>query len=536
MEKLILFIFIVQATYTLYFLKKPLHIIQQNLYNENNRYGKWIYKNKDQSLFNLHIYAIIFNVLYLFSNNEKLDYLFLTLSLIVYFVSFYFVIMKRKIEQTKKPLVITSRIKRLIVTTLIIYSIPYFLLIFMGEYYSPLFIAINSILITFIYFIIYLTNIINYPIERMIYHKFRRQAINKLKSMPYLKIIGITGSYGKTSTKNILNDILNVKFNSFKTDKSINTFNGIMITINNKLSKFEEIFITEMGAYVKGEINGLCKLVNPRYGIITNIGTAHLETFGSQENIQSGKMELIEYLPSNGIGILNKDDILQRDYKIKNPNKCEIVWIGIESKDVDYQAIDIKYTNSGTKFNILIKGDKKKYPMETVLLGYHNIYNILSSIALAHKLGLNLEEIAIGVKRVKPIEHRLELKKFNKFYQIDDAYNSNPTGAKGALDILDMMDGYKVVVTPGMIELGEKEAELNKIFGNQIAKVADKVILVGEKQTKPIYKGLIEKKFKKDDIIVINDVIEAYKIINDLKVKKDIYALFENDLPDIYNE
>lgn len=535
MENIIYLISIIQFVYTIYVLKKPLHTLQQNLYNENNRYYRWIFKNKNISFGELHLYALFFAILFIFTINEYLQYLFLSLMIIVYLVSFYFVHKKRKQEQTKKPLVYTKRIKRLLVTILILYIIPYILFIYANKYYDLLLIT-NSLMIILVYLIVFLANIINYPIERMIYHKFRRQAVNKLKSMPHLKIIGITGSYGKTSTKNILNDILNVKFNSFKTDKSINTFNGIMITINNKLDKFEDIFITEMGAYVKGEINGLCKLVNPKYGIITNIGKAHLETFGSEKNIQTGKMELIEYLPSDGIGVLNKDDINQKDYEIKNPNHCEIVWVGITAKDVDYKATDIKYTNKGCTFNLEIKGDKKKYPMETSLLGVHNIYNILSSIALAHKLGLSIKDITTGVKRVKSIEHRLELKRIGKFYMIDDAYNSNPSGAKAALDVLGLMDGYKVVVTPGMIELGAKEKELNKIFGNQISEVADKVILVGEKQTKPIYEGLIAKKYNKENIIVTNDVVEAYKIINDIKVKEDIYALFENDLPDIYNE
>lgn len=535
MEAFILLVFFIEFIYTIFFLKKPLHILQQNLYNENNRYGKWIIKNPNQSLLNLHIYSIVFSILYIFSRNIILDYLFVGSILLVYLISFYYVNKKRKTEQTKKPLVITSRVKRLIFTTIILYLIPYLLFIVCNKYFDLLLLT-NAILISLIYFVLYISNIINYPIERLIFHKYRRQAVNKLKSMTQLKIVGITGSYGKTSTKNILNDILNVKYNSFKTDKSINTFNGIMMTINNKMTKFEDIFISELGAYVKGEIHRLCKLVNPKYGIITNIGTAHLETFGSEENIQTGKMELIEYLPSDGIGVLNKDDPKQKNCKIKNENPAEIVWIGINEKDVDYRAVDIKYTNKGTKFNLVVKNDNKKYPMQTSLLGLHNIYNILSSIALAHKFGLSFEEIALGVKKVKSIEHRLELKKFAKFYQIDDAYNSNPVGAKAALDVLNLMDGYKVVVTPGMIELGEKEDELNKEFGKEIAEVADLTILVGQKKTKPIYEGLISKKYKKDNIIVINDVVEAYKIINNLKVKKEIYALFENDLPDIYNE
>ena len=135
------------------------------------------------------------------------------------------------------------------------------------------------------------------------------------------------------------------------------------------------------------------------------------------------------------------------------------------------------------------------------------------------------------------MEHRLEIKKLGNMYQIDDAYNSNPVGAKMATEVLGMMPGTKVVVTPGMIELGEKEEEYNRIFGRQIAKVADYVVLVGEKRTQPIYKGLLDAGYEKDNIFIINDVRDAYPLIsNKLKGQDDIYALFENDLPDTYNE
>ena len=141
-----------------------------------------------------------------------------------------------------------------------------------------------------------------------------------------------------------------------------------------------------------------------------------------------------------------------------------------------------------------------------------------------------------AVKKVKPVEHRLELKRLGDFYQIDDAYNSNPIGAKNALDVLNLMKGTKVVVTPGMVELGEKEEEYNREFGRQISEVADKVILIGEKRTKPIKQGLIDKKFDEDNIYVLNDVRDAYVLINKFKEKDDLYALFENDLPDTYTE
>ena len=355
--------------------------------------------------------------------------------------------------------------------------------------------------------------------------------------MNNLKIVGITGSYGKTSSKNILADILNVKYNAFPTPKNLNTYNGLIMSINNHMDKFTDVFIAEMGAYVKGEIAGLCKLVKPKYGIITKIGTAHLESFGSEKNIEDGKFELIESLPADGIGVLNADDPKQLNHKLKN--KVKIVWIGIENKNADVRATNIKCTSEGTKFDVIFKGDKKNYPFETKLLGSHNVYNILAGIALGKEFGIDIEDLQKSVKSVKPIEHRLELKKIGKFYMIDDAYNSNPVGAKNAVDVLSMMNGTKIVVTPGMIELGEKEDELNKEFGKQIGNSkTDYVVLIGKEKTKPIKEGLEETDFNKDNIIVYNDVREAYNFINGLTVgnKKDVYALFENDLPDMYNE
>ena len=532
---LVCLLFFVMLLYIINTCSKSIHMLQQNLYNENNRYLKWIFKNKRISFINLNLYGILFSAFLFFSVSQILDTFFLLILISVYVVSLFIDKEKRKQDQNKKPLVITKRVKRLIVTISIIYILPV-LFFFINTENRNICLLVLSILTSLNFLVVYLANIINYPIERMIYHHFEKLAKNKLKSMTNLKIIGITGSYGKTSSKNILNDILNVKFNSLPTPKSINTFNGIMITINNKLSKFDDVFIAEMGAYVKGEINGLCKLVGPKYGIITSIGTAHLETFGSEQNIIDGKMELIEYLPSDGVGVLNKDDEKQRNYKIKNKNKCKILWIGIDNEDVDVRATNIECSYKGTSFDVIFKDAKKEYHFETKLLGKHNVYNILSSLALGYEFGISIKDLQQAVKKVKPVEHRLELKKLGNFYQIDDAYNSNPIGAKNALDVLALMNGTKVVVTPGMIELGEKEKELNREFGRQISSVADKVILIGEKRTKPIKEGLIDKNFNEDDIYVLNDVRDSYVLLEKFKTKKELYALFENDLPDTYTE
>lgn len=515
--------------------KRSLHMLQSNLYNENNRYLKWVMKNL-KDFVGIDIIAIIisiFGVLTIY-NNQNLTILFCIIIMAIFGI--VGLTWNRKIvnDQNKKKLVVTARIKRLIVTITILHIIPMLILEWNYDNYlvTWIIILIEAIALWLNYLVTLIAMFINTPVEKTVYLYYKTKAQNKLKSMNNLKIIGITGSYGKTSSKNILAEILNVKYNTLPTPRNLNTFNGLIMTVNNHMDKFTEIFIAEMGAYVRGEIARLCKLVKPKYGILTTIGTAHLESFGSQENIQKGKFELIESLPLDGFGVLNGDDPLQVSYKLKN--KVKTIWIGIDNKNVDVRAENIKCSNKGTSFDVEIKG--KKYRFETKLLGRHNVYNILSAIACGLEFDIDVEDLQSAVSRVKPIEHRLELKKIGNFYQIDDAYNSNPVGAKNACEILGMMPGMKIVVTPGMIELGELEDELNSKFGEQIAEVADMAILIGEKKTRPIKEGLIKKGFDKDKIIVFNDVRDAYPFIMEQATRKDIYALFENDLPDTFNE
>lgn len=513
--------------------RKVLHMLQQNLYNENNRYLKWIIKNPKYVFLSLDFISMIFLLLSWLIDNKLSSIILMIMAIILYLLEICRIISLRKNEKVKKDLVFTKRIKRLVVTSSIIFIIP--LIIYIFNYnYGEFLLFVASLMTYLSYFIIYVAKIINTPIEKFVYRYYETKAKNKLKNMNHLRTIGITGSYGKTSSKNILNDILNTKYITRPTPKNLNTEYGLMITINNYLDKFDEVFIAEMGAYKKGEIKKLCNLVHPKYGILTTIGLQHLETFGSKENIIKTKFELIESLPDDGVAVLNMDDPKQVSYEIKS--KCKKVWIAIDNKDADIYASNIEYSYKGSKFDVTFKGDRKKYKFETKLLGSHNIYNILASIALGKEFNMSISELQKGVNKVRPIESRLELRDYGYMYQINDAYNSNPIGAKVALDVLKLMPGTKVVVTPGMTELGEKEKELNNIFGSQIAQAADYVILVGEKRTKPIFKGLVETGYDKDKIYVVNDVYDAYKLLQKIKTQNKIYALFENDLPDIYNE
>ena len=508
--------YIIYLIYIFVRSNETIHMLQQNKYNAKNTYIKWMKKNIKKCFY---IEDLLFILLII--NND-----------ILFSVIYTLLILKRTFtkKQNKLPLKYTARVKRLIFTNMLMHILPIILL----EYFN-----INNayLIMGFIAFInniyVLLSIYINTPVEKLVGYYYKSKAKNKLKNMNNLKVIGITGSYGKTSSKNILNDILNIKYNSMPTPKNYNTPFGLMITINNYLDKFTDVFIAEMGACQEYDIDELCKLVKPKYGIITKIGIAHLATFGSREKIQKTKFELIENLPEDGIGILNGDDEWQRSYKIKN--NCKIKWIGIDSTDVDVRAQDITLSPEGTKFNVTIKDDNKKYEFQTKLLGYANIYNILAGIALGLEFGMTMEQLKAGVSKVKAVEHRLELKKQGDITIIDDAYNSNPDGAKMALDVLKMMPGKHIVVTPGMIELGKEEYIKNKEFGTQIADSADEVILVGKEKTKPIYKGLKEKKFKEEKIHIINDVLIAFDLIQKLK-EKETYVLLENDLPDIFNE
>ena len=512
--------------FTIFKTKKSFHMLQQNYYDLDNRYFKWILTNiskiayESDILFVLIICTLFFNV-------------GVTIGSFIILYGIIFISYRKKKVVAKKPLVVTARIKRLFFTVFLMYFIMIIPFVVNFSYDNLVYCYLLLGLVTYLnYFVVMTANFINKPVEKCVYLYYKFKAIKKLKSMD-IPVVGITGSYGKTSSKNIINDILNVKLNSFATPKSFNTPYGLINSINNYLDKFNDIFLAEMGAFRIGEIKQNCKLVKPKYGIITSIGEAHLESFGSRDNIMKGKFELVESLPKDGLAILNGDDKYQLKYKIKN--KCNVKWVGIDNKDVELYATNIKLSGNGTTFDCVFKGDKNKYQFKTKLLGKHNVYNILAGILLGKELGLKMEELQRGVSSVKTIEHRLELKKYGNINIIDDAYNSNPVGSKMAVEVLGLMEGTKIIVTPGMIELGSKQYELNHKFGQYISEVCDYVILIGEKQTKPIYDGLIDNKFDKKKIFVLNDVRDAFPLMNKLS-DQNTYVLLENDLPDLFNE
>lgn len=504
-----------------------LQMLQQNSYNEKGKFYKYLLSDI-KSNYKIYLLKYLFGIALLLS--DSMNFLLFSFFIVIMAVLILFSFLNYEKYNQKLPLKFTKRVFRIITFDYILFLALQLYTIFMSlpvlGGISLLFISINAFILILIVFILS-------PVEKLIFNGYKRKALNKLAKMNNINIIGITGSFGKTSTKMVLDTILKTKYKGFFTPASFNTPNGIIITINNEKTIFNDYFISEMGAKNVGEIKELCDIVHPKYGILTTIGEAHLESFKTIDNICKTKFELIESLPKDGVAILNKDDKYQREYKLEN--KCKVIWIGID-KEADVCAKNISITNKGTTFDIVFKSAKKTVTVSTILLGKKNVYNILSCAALANYLGVSDSQLITGVKNILPINHRLEIKEYKNITIIDDSFNSNPEGSKNALEVLSLMEGKKVIITPGMIEMGSKQEELNNSFGKQIADTCDLVYLIGKKQTKPIYDGLLSKKYNVDNIKVFTQFKDAYNDIIKTSGNKKISLLIENDLPDSYTE
>jgi UDP-N-acetylmuramoyl-tripeptide--D-alanyl-D-alanine ligase len=373
------------------------------------------------------------------------------------------------------------------------------------------------------------------PVEDNINMGYYRAAQSKVKSRDNLEVVGITGSFGKTSTKFIVGTILSQKFNVLNTPESYNTPMGLSKVINNDLSDEHEVFVAEMGAKTIGEIREVAQLAQPRIGILTSIGPVHMDTYKNIDNIMKTKYELIEELPTDGVAVFNYDNEYIR--KLADKTFKEKMLYGFENvEELDMYAEDIVVNEKGSEFTLRDR-EGNSVRCRTKLLGRHNIYNLLAGACVSKILGLSFEEISMGIEKVEPVEHRLNLiESTSGIIVIDDAFNSNPVGTRAALDVLSQFkEGRKIIVTPGMIELGEMEESANHEFGVNIGKVCDYVILVGEQRTKPIYEGLMDTSFNPSNIIVVNNLQEATEEIGKITKPKDV-VLFENDLPDNYSE
>ena len=428
-------------------------------------------------------------------------------------------------EKFKTPLVYTMRVKRLFATNILLFvAITALALLFATEWASVI-IAATLLLSNFL---MLLANLVNTPIEKAINRHYYNDAKRIIDSHKGLIIIGVTGSFGKTSTKNYLASVLAEKYNVLVTPGNFNTLLGVIRTIREQLRPYHQVFIVEMGAKQKNDIKEICDLVHPTIGIVTAVGEMHLETFKTVENIQETKFELINSLPAGGLGVINYDSEYIKSYKgIKSP--CKIIRYAVEGEG-DYKANDVVYGAGGVSFTL---GNGEHYSSR--LLGVGNLLNILASIAVADHLGVPANKQRNAIARLQPVEHRLSMKVANGITVLDDAYNSNPTGAKMSLGVLKEFavgEGNKrIVITPGFVEMGTRQADANKELGRTIAVSCDYVIIVNAVNREAIKSGIEEGGLPAEKYFLADSLNHAHQQLAKILRPGDV-VLYENDLPD----
>ncbi|MDR2525809.1 MAG: UDP-N-acetylmuramoyl-tripeptide--D-alanyl-D-alanine ligase [Oscillospiraceae bacterium] len=442
-------------------------------------------------------------------------------------------------KPAKKPLVYTPRMKRLLVVA----ALPVSLCVAGAavalalEAQWPAFglsLAVLLFAAPFAPQILLLANRCNAPAEQTVRNYYTKQAVRKLRAHTKLITVGITGSYGKTSMKYCLNALLRVQYNVFMTPEGTNTPMGVVRCVREGLSAAHAIFLCEMGAKNVGDIRELCDLVQPQCGVLTSVGPQHLESFHSLENVVKTKFELADALPDDPASILfvNAEDESIRA-QLENYGQLRTVrYAAAPGFGADYWAENVTCGENGVTFTArTARGESAAFA--TRLLGRHNVLNLMGAVAVAHTFGVPLTEMRGAIRKLAPVPHRLELLDKGGTLIIDDAYNSNPGGAKAALDALALFaDRQKILITPGMIELGTRQAELNKTFGAQAAAVCDAIALVGAAQTEPIRQGVLEAGFAPDQCFTAQTLQDALQWANALPNARQKIILLENDLPD----
>ena len=508
---------------------KFLHVIQLSGYKIVG-YRAYLKETKWSYVARLLVLCFM-SVLCVLVTNSLLDgygeyYSYIGLIFYFYFCTVFIINVYRAPQKT--PLKQTHRMQRLTVVVFLLMSAITFTLVFVFSEYVP-FVRFGIVAITpiFLPVVVPLSHFICVPMEGMFRQVYKSRAKKKLESMPNLIKIGITGSFGKTTTKHILNVMLSTKYNVCMSPHSFNTPMGLTKVINNYLHPDHEVLIAEMGARQVGDIAYLCNLIHPKHAIITGVGNQHLATFGSLENIYKAKKELVDAI-QDGYICFNA----QNAGSLKMYNECtkDKYLCGIDG-DYFVSVKNIKTTNKGSTFDLEIDGEVES--CTTKLLGKSNLEDIALASALAYKMGVSPLGIKNAISQLKPIPHRVELIEENGLTIIDDSFNSSVESSTNALGTLALFEGEKIVVTPGLVELGDSEYSENVAFGEKIAKVANKVIIVNKTNKQALSTGLIKSGFDEKNILQVETLNDAKAKLKDILVGGEV-VLFENDLPDNY--
>lgn len=497
-----------------------LHMFQLNSYRLSTQW-RWLLKNREATQFTLRV-VLAGDCLCVLSS----DSVVFPILLFCMYVSLALLCIPKK---AKKPLVFTKRAVRLLCAMLLLLVaafVPWFVT---GD--RRVLLCTMALCTLLQSFWIFPAACLAAPLENAIKRRYTRDAKRILRESPDLLTIGVTGSYGKTSVKHLLSTLLSAKYDTLMTPESYNTPMGVVLTVRTKLRPQHKIFVCEMGARRVGEIQELCDIVSPKFGIVTSVGPQHLETFGSIENVRKTKFELVNALPQDGVAFLNFEDenvrIAAQNYSGKK------ITYGLNAS-CDYYATDISVSSRGTRFTAHTpKGEAFEFSAR--LIGRHNVLNLIGAIAVCCELGIEPKALRAQAQCIESVPHRLQLRAGEGVTLIDDAYNANPAGARAAIDALALFDGYKILVTPGMVELGKEQTERNREFGAYAAKVCDEIVLVGEKPAEPIAQGVRETGFDEAHLHIARDLSEALKIAYGCDTRgRERVILLENDLPDNY--
>lgn len=439
----------------------------------------------------------------------------------------------------KKPLVMTGRAWRLLILSTVLSA----LLIFgasagahlgLGGWPADVIawvFATTAVVVAAPYLLV-ATDVALAPVQQAINNAYLNRARTKLNEIDPL-VVGITGSFGKTSTKFAVARLLGPPDQTLATPGSFNTPLGVCRTINEELLPTHRFLVVEMGAYGVGEIAELCDFVRPTVGVLTSIGPAHLERFGSLHNIRAAKYEIIEALPSDGVAVMNVDDPEVRRLADGTSHVRVIRYGARDDADPDITATDVRVTPEGTALRLKDNTTGAAVEAVTKLLGRHSVGHVLAGVAVATWAGRPLRDVAAAIENLEPVEHRLQLiDGSGGVTVIDDAYNSNPDGAAAALEVLESMPGKKkIVVSPGIVELGNLQFGANRDFGARAASAADVLIVVARVNREAIVAGAGSN--GRARIVTVDSLAQATEELKRFVGPGDV-VLFENDLPDQY--
>jgi UDP-N-acetylmuramoyl-tripeptide--D-alanyl-D-alanine ligase len=368
------------------------------------------------------------------------------------------------------------------------------------------------------------------PAERLSRRKYIARARHRLEAVSPL-VIGIAGSYGKTTTKCAVAAALSGKFKVLASPESYNTLLGVTRTINEHLNDDIDVFVVEMGARQPGDINEICALVRPTVGIITRLGPQHLEYFRTEEAIVRTKTELLRALPSDGLAVVDADGLT--DFSRNDEWSVRTLRLSTQpevSPDVLVGQFDLDA--SGTAFTVARKGGDVVLG-HTRLLGRYAAINCGLAVAVSLELGVEVGAIQEGLELMTPVPHRLDIVRNDSVVVIDDAYSSNPAGFEAALEVLDSFAGRHILVTPGMVELGAASVPAHEAVAEIAARVCDVIVLVGQTLPEEFARTLRDAGFPVDALKLVESLTHATDFLASLIRPGDV-VLFENDLPDNY--